>query len=588
MIGLKKNEKILQGIGVFSGIAIAPAHRIERGDISVESESISEKDVDSEILRFRKAITQSRDQLLRIQASTAKTMGEASAAILEPQIMLMSDVAVIDETESVIREMLITSESAFDELMQRAIESMQSAEDDLMAERAHDFKDVRRRVLSNLMGMAHHVIKEVANERILVIQHLAPSETAQLFHNNFIGLALEMGGTTSHVAIMMRTMEIPCVLGVEGVAEKIENGDMIIVDSTNGIVVVNPSKSTLDDYRARRDKIIKHRDRLAKFKDADAITLDGHKMSVGANIELPGEADTVIKYGANGVGLFRTELLYTRTTNLPGEDEQTSIYNQLAESLDPRPIVIRTFDIGGDKFAELLGAPFEPNPFLGWRAIRIGLDRPRVLKTQLKALLRAAKYHNIKVMFPMVSNIDEVIQARKLVEESKSELAAEGKECAEKIEVGIMVEVPSVAILSREIAPLVDFFSIGTNDLIQYTFAADRGNQRVRKLYQSYNPAVLKLIKYTVDAAHSSGIWCGLCGEMAADPLATIMLLGIGLDELSLNPPSIPLIKGIIRSVDYRKAREIADECVRFSRQSEVIDFLDKKNRELLPPELIE
>ena len=552
------------------------------------SSKIAEGDIDVEIARFSKALVQSRDQLLRIQAGVAKTMGDASAAILEPQIMLMSDVSIVDETESVIREMAFSAESAFDMVMQKGIEAMQSAEDDLMADRAHDLQDVRRRVLSNLMGMARHTITDVEDERILVIQHLVPSETAQLFHNNFVGLALEMGGTTSHVAIMTRTMEIPCVLGVEGVTAAVETGDTVIVDGTNGVVIVDPSEATLAEYSARRDTIIKRRERLAKFKDESAVTVDGHTISVGANLELQGEAEAAIRYGADGVGLFRTELLYTRTTNLPDEDEQEAIYRQLAETLAPRSMVIRTFDIGGDKFAELLGAPFEPNPFLGWRAIRIGLDRPRVLKTQLKALLRAAKDHNIKIMFPMVSNVDEVIRAKEIVEESKSELRDDGKGYAEVIEVGIMVEVPSAAILAPEIAPLVDFFSIGTNDLIQYTLAVDRGNQRVSKLYQSYNPAVLKLIKFTVDAAHNNGIWCGLCGEMAADPLATIMLIGMGLDELSMTPPSIPLVKGIIRSVSIRDARAVADECIRFSRQSEVVGFLKEKNRELLPPELVE
>ncbi|MCK5833894.1 phosphoenolpyruvate--protein phosphotransferase [bacterium] len=581
-------EKKLTGVGVSDGIAIAQAYIIERGEITVEEKSIPKSIVQDEIDRFHKAITQSCDQLLRIQASIAKTMGEASAAIIEPQIMLMSDVAVVEETEAVISEMQLSAESAFDQVIRRGIEAMMAAEDNLLAERANDFQDVRRRVLANLMGMAHHIIREVADDRILLIQHLAPSETAQLFQNKFVGLALEMGGTTSHVAIMTRTMEIPCVLGIIGITNYIKNGEMIIVDGSLGKVIVNPSDKTLANYKRRKANLKKRKDKLSKYKDEKARTLDGQHINVGANIELPGETEAVIKYGADGVGLFRTELLYTRTTNLPNEAEQTSIYKQVAESLAPKPVVIRTFDIGGDKFAELLGEPFEPNPFLGWRAIRIGLDRPAVLKTQLKALLRAAVGRNIKIMFPMISNIDEVIKAKQLVEEAKEELRSNRLDYSDQIEIGIMVEIPSAAIMAREIAQHVNFFSIGTNDLIQYTLAVDRGNQRVSKLYQSYNPAVLKLIKFTIDAAHFNGIWCGLCGEMAADPLATIMLIGMGIDELSLNPPTIPLIKGIISSVDRRDARAVADECIRFSKDTEVKEFLLKKNRELLPPEFFD
>ncbi len=580
--------KILEGMGVSPGIVIAPAHRIERGEITVEPEKIDKSDVDIEIERYKAALQKSKDQLVRIQASVAKAMGESTAAIIEPQIMLMSDATVVDETIAGIKTKNLTAESAFDIVIRRAIVAMESSEDTLMAERAHDLHDVRRRVLSNLMGMAHHIIQEIPEDRVLVIQHLAPSETAQLFHNKFVGIAIEMGGTTSHVAIMTRTMEIPCVLGLPGVTGTIESGQMVIVDGTHGKVVVEPDEETLEKYRQLKEAQEKRKAWLVKFKDEPAITKDDHRISVGANMELPGEVETVLKYGAEGIGLFRTELLYTKGTKLPDEDEQTEVYQELADKIAPHPLVVRTFDIGGDKFAEILGTPFEPNPFLGWRAIRIGLSRPRVLKTQLKAVLRAAYKRNIKLMFPMVSNRDEVLQTLALLKESRDELRKHGKKAAEKVDVGIMVEIPSAAILAREMAPLLDFFSIGTNDLVQYTLAVDRGNQRVSHLYQSYNPAVLKLVKYTVDAAHFGGIWCGLCGEMAADPMATVMLIGMGLDELSVNPPAVPMVKGIIRSISIRDARRVAEECLRFSTQDDVLKFLEEKNRELLPPEFIE
>lgn len=580
--------KKLKGIGVSAGIAIAPAYTVQRGEITVEQKPISETSVDNEIERFRIAVQKTKDQLVHLQASVAKTMGDETAGIIEAQIMFMTDVSIVDETEVVIRKKLLSAESAFDVVIGEGIEAIGSIDDSMLSERVHDLRDVRRRVLSNLLELTHHVIKEVQEDRILAVQHLAPSETAHLFHNKFVGIALEMGGTTSHVAIMTRTMEIPCVLGVDGVADHIAAGDEVIVDGNNGLVIVNPTEEILKDYRTKIKAQAKRKDWIDRFINEPAITLDDHRLSVGANMELPGEVESVLKYNADGIGLFRTELLYTRSTKLPNEEEQTAVYRNIAKKMHPASVIIRSFDIGGDKFAEILGRPFEPNPFLGWRAIRIGLSRPRILKTQLRAVLRASHGKNVKLMFPMISNVDEVKQARQLLVESREELRAEGLPFQEKIEVGVMIEIPSAAILSREIAPLVDFFSIGTNDLVQYTLAVDRGNQRIRHLYQSYNPAVLKLVKYTIDSAHAGGIWCGLCGELAADPRATIMLVGMGVDEMSVNPPSVPKIKGIIRSIKARDARRIAADVLRFSTQSEVIEYLGQKTRELLPDEFFE
>ncbi len=580
--------KKLEGLGVSPGIAIAPAYVVQRGEITIEQKTVSDDQIDEEVNRFKTAVQKSKDQLVHIQASVAKTMGEDAASIIEAQIMLLSDVSVIDETIEIIKKKKLHAESAFDTVILKGIEALDGSDDPVMADRAHDLRDIRRRVLSNLMELSHHVIQEVNEDRTLVVQHLAPSETAHLFHNRFIGIALEMGGTTSHVAIMTRTMEIPCVLGLQGITDHISPHDNVIVDGTNGFVIINPTPEVLDEYRAKQKAQQRRREWIARFIDEKGVTSDGHRISVGANMELPGEVESVLKYKSDGVGLFRTELLYTRSTNLPNEDEQTSVYRSLADKIDPNPLIIRTFDIGGDKFAEILGRPFEPNPFLGWRAIRIGLSRPRILKKQIRAILRAAHKRNIKMMFPMISNLDEVKQAMQLAQESKDELKAEGLDYQDNLEIGIMVEVPSAALLSKEIAPFVDFFSIGTNDLVQYTLAVDRGNQRISHLYQSFNPAVLKLVKKTIDSAYLGGIWCGICGELAADPRATIILVGMGIDEISVNPPSVPKIKGIIHSISKKDARKIADECLRFSTQDEVTSFLDKKTRELLPEEFFE
>lgn len=580
--------KELKGIGVSPGVAIAPAYVVERGEITIEERTISENKVKDEIERFDAAVQKSKDQLVHIQASVAKTMGEDSAAIIEAQIMLLSDVSVIDETKEIIKKKKLRAESAFDTVIRKGIEALDGNDDPIMADRVHDLKDIRRRVLSNLMELSHHVIRDVDKDRTLVVQHLAPSETAHLFHNKFVGIALEMGGTTSHVAIMTRTMELPCVIGVQGITQYVEPYDEVIIDGTNGVVIVNPTEEVLDEYLEKQRAQQHRREWIAKYIQESAITSDGHSISVGANIELPGEVDSAIKYNSDGVGLFRTELLYTRSTNLPNEKDQMRVYRSLADKLSPKPLIIRTFDIGGDKFSEIMGRPFEPNPFLGWRAIRIGLSRPRILKKQLRAILRAAHNRNIKLMFPMISNIDEVRQALALVKESKQELKKEGLKYQDNLETGVMIEVPSAAILSREIAPLVDFFSIGTNDLVQYTLAVDRGNQRISHLYQSFNPAVLRLVKMTIENAHAEGIWCGICGELGADPRATIILVGMGIDEISVNPPSVPKIKGIIHSISRQDARKIAEECLRHQTHDQVVNYLEEKTRELLPPEFFE
>jgi len=578
----------LHGIGASSGIAIAPAHRIERGEISVVYSQISENEIENEIERFRSAIGKSKDQLVRIQAALAKTMGEATSAIIEPQIMLMSDVAVIDETIAGIRDKRFKAEYAFDQVMSRAIHALAQADDETLSERTHDFRDVRTRVLSNLLGMSHHIIQEIPDERILVIRHLAPSETAQLFGNKFVGIVCEMGGRTSHVAIMARTMEIPCVLGAEKIVDKVDSDAMMIIDGEPGEVIIEPDKDTLSLFEKRRDSMAKRRNKLFKKANKPAITKDKFRLTVGANLELPGEAKAAVRYGADGVGLFRTELIYTSGIDIPSQDEQTEIYSRVADKLAPNSVVIRTFDIGGDKFYENFDSTFEQNPFLGWRAIRIGLARPELLKTQMKAILRAAYNRNIKMMFPMISNREEVVQAKKLLEESRNELLDEGKNFSENLEVGIMVEVPSAAIMAREIASLVDFFSIGTNDLIQYVLAVDRGNQKINHLYQSFNPAVLKLIKYTIDSAHLEGIWCGMCGEMASDPIAVMMLVGMGLDELSVVPPAVPKIKEIIRNISMKEARDIAKECTRFTTHEEVANYLTEQSENYLPKSILE
>ncbi len=582
------SQKIYKGIGSGSGFAIASAVVVQRGELAVPYQEISADNVPLELERFKNAIQITRDQLFRIRAAIAKTMGEDAAGLINAQLLVLSDPSCVDETEKIIAKKSINAEYAFDTVMQSAVQTLDSSQVLLFRERIQDFIDVKRRVITNLMGLKHQVIPVPEDESILVISHLAPSETAHLFGSKYVGLVTEVGGFTSHISIMARTMDLPAVVGVEGATENIAENTNLIVDSMRGQVIIDPESAILDDYSKRKKIFTNRYNIIQKVIDQPAITLDGHRVVVSANMELPEEVPLTQHYGAEGIGLFRTELLYGAKESLPTEEEQFGIYKSIVQQSAPNSAIIRTFDIGGDKLVGILGHQYEPNPFLGFRAIRIGLAYPDIMKTQLRALFRASAFGKLKIMFPMVALPEEMEKAREIIEEVKSELAEKNISFDNGIEIGAMVEVPSAAILSRELALYCDFFSIGSNDLVQYTLAADRGNPKVANVYQEFQPAVLKLIKYTVDSGHLMARWVGLCGELAGEIYAVPILLGMGLDEFSVVPSRVPLVKYIIRSMSYAKAREIAENVLRMSTQDEVLSFIKEKLHTILPEEFFE
>ncbi len=576
-------QKIYKGIGSGSGFAIAKAVVVQRGEFEVPYVELEPHEVEKEIRRFNDAVRLTKKQLNRVRDAIAKAMGDEAAGVIDAQIMVLSDPACVDETKKLIAAQKVNAEYAFDTIIQGTIDALNASNNATFVERVQDFEDVRRRLLANLMGLKHQVIPAVKEESVLVINHLAPSETAQLFGSKYVGLVTEAGGFTSHIAIMARTMDLPAVLGVEGITEVVPENALVVVDSMLGQVVVDPEKEVLDEYVRRRENYAHRRNFFMEAIDKPAVTPDGVKLTVSANIELPEELPLVKHYGADGIGLFRTELLYIQREDLPPEDEQFEVYKKIAETVLPGQAIIRTFDVGGDKLGNLFEHHYEPNPFLGFRAIRIGLAYPEILKTQIRAILRASAYGKLLIMFPMIALPEEMERARELVEESKRELRDKGIPFDESIQVGAMIEVPSAALLARELADLCDFFSIGTNDLTQYTLAADRGNPRVAHIYQVYHPAVLRLIKHAIESAHFAGKWVGMCGEMAGEMRAVPMLLGMGLDEFSAVPARVPVIKKIIRSTDMKTAREIAENVLRFKTQAEVISYLDEQLEAIIP-----
>jgi phosphotransferase system enzyme I (PtsI) len=588
-MGENKNSITLKGIGTGSGIAIAKAIIIHRGELTVPVLTIEQHEIEGEIQRFRGSLNIAKEQLLRIRSAIAKTMGEDAAGVIEAQVHIVGDPCLIDETEKLIGVKEVNAEHAFEVVMNSAIDALGSNENPVFKERVQDFKDVKSRILSILLGLKHQIIKMPEDDSVLVIDQLAPSETAHLFGSKYVGLATETGGFTSHMAIMSRTMDLPGVLGIDDITNAVNDGDMLIVDSLKGVIIINPDERQLTEYHRLGEIFEKHREIILRTSDQESRTPDGRNVSIAANMELVEEVPLAKHFGAAGIGLFRTELLFMDRDRFPEEDEQFSVYKKIAEQMKPKSAIIRTFDIGGDKFAKTIGSMhYEPNPFLGWRAIRIGLEFPDIFKTHLKALLRASYYGNIKIMFPMISVPEEMQQALSIVEEAKSELREHNIPFNEKIEIGIMIEVPSAAILARDLAEMSDFFSIGTNDLIQYTLAADRGNPRVAHIYQSFQPAVLKLVKFAIDAAHFKGIWVGMCGELAGEVLAVPLLLGMDLDEFSVVPSRVPLVKTIINRFPYSKARILAENVLSFTTQDEVLDYLTKEVSSYLPAEIME
>ncbi|MFC0477249.1 phosphoenolpyruvate--protein phosphotransferase [Robertmurraya beringensis] len=564
----------LNGIAASSGIAIAKAYRLVEPDLTFTKKSIDNDTV--EIDRFRAALDQSKVELEGIREKAKVELGADKAAIFEAHLLVLSDPELVSPIEDKIKTDKVNAEFALKETADMFVAMFESMDNEYMKERAADIRDVTKRVLSHLLGVQLVNPSMISEEVIIVAEDLTPSDTAQLNRQFVKGFTTDIGGRTSHSAIMARSMEIPAVVGTKTATEEIQNGDLVIVDGLNGQVYINPTAEEVERFKSEHAAFEAQKAEWAKLVNEQTVTSDGHHVELAANIGTPKDLKGVINNGGEGVGLYRTEFLYMGRDQLPTEEEQFESYKAVLEGMDGKPVVVRTLDIGGDKELPYLNLPKEMNPFLGFRAIRLCLEEQDMFRTQLRALLRASVYGNLKIMFPMIATLSEFRQGKAILEEERQKLQAEGVAVSEKIELGIMVEIPSTAVIADQFAKEVDFFSIGTNDLIQYTMAADRMNERVSYLYQPYNPAILRLVKMVIDAAHKEGKWAGMCGEMAGDEQAIPVLLGLGLDEFSMSATSILKARSQIRNLSKSDMETLASEVLQMSTTEEVLEAVAK------------
>jgi phosphoenolpyruvate-protein phosphotransferase (PTS system enzyme I) len=559
----------LKGIAASNGIAIAKAYRLVEPDLSFEKKSI--EDIACEVERFRAAIKKSTSELEAIRDRAMVDLGADKAAIFEAHLLVLNDPELNTPIEDKINTEKMNAENALKETADMFITMFEQMDNEYMKERAADIRDVTKRVLSHLLGVEIVNPSMIAEEVVIVAEDLTPSDTAQLNRQFVKGFTTNIGGRTSHSAIMARSMEIPAVVGTKTATEEINNGDLIIVDGLNGEVHINPSSELVEKYQKIHADYEIQKAEWAKLVNEKTVSADNHHVELAANIGTPKDLKGVHENGGEAVGLYRTEFLYMGRDQLPTEEEQFEAYKAVLEGMESKPVVVRTLDIGGDKELPYLSLPKELNPFLGFRAIRLCLEEQGIFRTQLRALLRASVYGNLKIMFPMIATLDEFRAAKAILEEEKQNLISNGQKVADKIELGIMVEIPSTAVLADQFAKEVDFFSIGTNDLIQYTMAADRMNQRVSYLYQPYSPSILRLVKMVIDAAHAQGKWTGMCGEMAGDEIAIPLLLGLGLDEFSMSATSILKARSLIRHLKKSEMEKLAHEALNMQTTDQVI-----------------
>lgn len=563
---------ILKGIGASDGIAFAKAYRLMEPDLTVEKKDVA--DVAAEADRFRAALKKSEAELEVIKEKARKDLGDDKAAIFEAHLLVLNDPELTGPIEDKIKSDAVNAEFALEETANMFIGMFEAMDNEYMKERAADIKDVTKRVLAALLGVDLPAPALIAEEVVVVAEDLTPSMTAQLNREFVKGFTTDIGGRTSHSAIMARSLEIPAVVGTKNATADIQNGDLIIIDGLQGEVHINPTEEVAGEYKKRAEAYAKQKAEWAKLVNEETVTADGQHVELAANIGTPADLDGVKSNGGEGVGLYRTEFLYMGRDNLPTEEEQFESYKAVLEGMEGKPVVVRTLDIGGDKELPYLNLPHEMNPFLGFRAIRLCLEEQDIFRTQLRALLRASVYGNLKVMFPMIATVNEFRQAKAVLLEERAKLEAEGTAVAEHIELGIMVEIPSTAVIADLFAKEVDFFSIGTNDLIQYTMAADRMNERVSYLYQPYNPSILRLVKMVIEAAHKEGKWAGMCGEMAGDETAIPLLLGLGLDEFSMSATSILKARAQLKNLSKTDMETLAAKAVEMSTAEEVVELV--------------
>ncbi|GAK42234.1 phosphoenolpyruvate--protein phosphotransferase [Paenibacillus urinalis] len=562
----------VSGIAASAGIAIARAFILEHPDYSVEKRSIT--DVDAEIAKLEAALEKSEAELQAIKARTLQELGEKKAEIFESHLLILNDPELIDPVKSKISDEKVNAEFALEETAATFIQMFENMKSAYLQERAADMRDVTKRVLGHLLGLQVVNPAEISEEVIVLAEDLTPSDTAQLNRKYVLGFATNIGGRTSHSAIMARSLEIPAVVGTKEVLTQAKNGDLIIVDGLDGHVLINPEDSVVEEYKSKQAAYAAQVAEWRKLRDEPTVTVDGVHVELAANIGTPNDVAGVLENGGEGVGLYRTEFLYMGRDKLPSEDVQYNAYKTVLEKMEGKPVVVRTLDIGGDKELPYLDLPKEMNPFLGFRAVRLCLDRQDIFRTQLRALLRASVHGNLRIMFPMIATLGEFREAKAILLEEKEKLVAEGTQVSDSIQLGIMVEIPSTAVLADQFAKEVDFFSIGTNDLIQYTMAADRMNERVSYLYQPYNPSILRLIKMVIDAAHREGRWVGMCGEMAGDATAIPLLLGLGLDEFSMSATSILPARSQLTKLSQADMKELAAKALDMQTAEQVVELV--------------
>lgn len=580
---MKLKEFELKGIPAAPGISMGRAYLLDVEEFIIPRRRIKKEDVTNEIKRFNACLAKTRKELLVIKERISKEMGSEQGEIFSAHLLVIEDPILISDVISRVERELLGVECIFLDVMKKYINVLSKTNDEYLRERVSDINDVGKRVLRNILGTKKETLETLEDKVVVIAYDLSPSDTAIMHRRNVMAFATDIGGKTSHTAIMAKSLEIPAVVGLEVVTGRIRNGDMVIVDGTHGKVIVHPTLDTLKRYKLEQKKFAAVEKDLNALKTLPSQTLDGKRIILAANIEMPEDLPSVLAHRSDGIGLYRTEYFYMNRKGLPTEEEHYKAYKTVAERIYPKHAIIRTLDLGGDKFLSNLHVPREMNPFMGWRAIRFCLARPDIFKTQLRAILRASTHGNLKIMYPMISGLDELKKANAILEEVKNELIKKSVKFDKDIEIGAMIEVPSAAMTSDLLAEEVDFFSIGTNDLIQYALAVDRVNEKIAYLYEPAHPAVLRLIKTIIYNGHAKNIWVGMCGEMAGDVLLTMILLGMGLDHFSMSPVNILEIKRIIRAVSYENAKKIAEETLKLPTAFEVEKFAREKLREVAP-----
>ncbi|GGH99862.1 MULTISPECIES: phosphoenolpyruvate--protein phosphotransferase [Mammaliicoccus] len=567
-------SELLKGIAASDGVAISKAYLLVEPDLSFSSDNIS--DVDGEVEKFKAAVNQSKVELTQIRNNAEKQLGADKAAIFDAHLLVLEDPELLNPIEDNIRNNKVNAPTALNEVSTNFITIFENMDNEYMKERAADIRDVSKRILAHILGVELPNPSMINESVIIVGEDLTPSDTAQLNKEFVKGFATNIGGRTSHSAIMSRSLEIPAVVGTKDITDRVKHGDGLIIDGLSGDVIINPTDDEVLAYEQKQKNFLAEKEELAKLVNDESVSKDGVHVELAANIGTPNDLKGVKNNGAEGIGLYRTEFLYMGRDNMPSEEEQFEAYSKVLKEMDGKRVVVRTLDIGGDKELSYLNLPKEMNPFLGYRAIRLCLDQTDIFRTQLRALLRASEYGKLNIMFPMIATINEFRDAKAILLEEKEKLVSEGVKVDDDIEIGIMVEIPATAALADIFAKEVDFFSIGTNDLIQYTMAADRMSERVAYLYQPYNPAILRLIKQVIEASHKEGKWTGMCGEMAGDNTAIPLLLGLGLDEFSMSATSILKARKQIKQLDQKEMQELAGRAINCATEEEVVELVNQ------------